>query len=164
MSGVKFNQGKPSDLHLIPLTVLAPLFPAHMHALACALHGWARRGVASPALLEAVRGSRGEGATGPIILEALGPLQYGREKYAAYNWEKGLPFTAVSDAGLRHALGVPYDSEGRPTTHDPESGLNHVEHLVCNVMFAACLSLHNLSGKLEGIDNRPLLDEEVSPQ
>jgi len=58
--------------------------------------------------------------------------EYGAKKYAAWNWAKGADWS------------VPYDSLQRHLTAwqngehlDPESGLPHTAHMMCNVMMLA---------------------------
>jgi len=57
-------------------------------------------------------------------------LEYGAEKYGRDNWLQGLPFTEVVDSALRHLLKWFKGEE-----LDEESGLPHVDHIACNVLF-----------------------------
>lgn len=59
-------------------------------------------------------------------------LRFGAQKYAAHNWRKGLPVTRVTDAALRHIMAF---LDGEDT--DPESGLPHLDHASCCLMFAS---------------------------
>lgn len=59
-------------------------------------------------------------------------LSFGAEKYDAHNWRKGMPFTRVTDAALRHIMAF-LDGEDL----DPESGLPHLDHASCCLMFAS---------------------------
>ncbi|HHT9130870.1 MAG TPA: dATP/dGTP diphosphohydrolase domain-containing protein [Candidatus Tripitaka californicus] len=70
-------------------------------------------------------------------------LAYGARKYDAHNWRKGLEWSRVIDAALRHLLAF---NEGEDT--DPESGLSHAAHAACNLMFL-----------LEYIETHPELDD-----
>ena len=65
------------------------------------------------------------------LLEIARVLDYGKEKYAAHNWRAGIDNSRLLDAALRHILA---NNEGE--THDPESGLNHLAHAACMLLFA----------------------------
>lgn len=56
-------------------------------------------------------------------------FDYGRKKYAEWNWAKGMPWSAVISSCARHILAL---QEGEVT--DPESGLPHVGHALCNAV------------------------------
>ena len=71
-------------------------------------------------------------------------FEYGARKYAARNWEKGGPWTTPYDSLMRHAQSWA-DGENK----DPESGLSHLDHLICN---AAILSTYE--GRAIGKDDR----------
>lgn len=58
-------------------------------------------------------------------------LAFGAKKYDPHNWrETGFDWSRLIDAAYRH-LGAFNDGQDR----DPESGLSHVAHLACAVMF-----------------------------
>lgn len=57
-------------------------------------------------------------------------LQHGAEKYAAHNWRKGFVWSRTLDALLRHIY-----AWQRGEDIDPDSGLNHLAHAGCNVLF-----------------------------
>lgn len=57
-------------------------------------------------------------------------LGYGAAKYAARNWEKGIEFGRVFAALMRH-LWAWWGGE----EFDPESGLHHLDHAACCLMF-----------------------------
>lgn len=56
-------------------------------------------------------------------------LAYGAEKYDIYNWRKGMHFSRLYNATLRH-LGKFIDGEDI----DPESGLYHIDHAQFGLM------------------------------
>lgn len=57
-------------------------------------------------------------------------LAFGKEKYAAHNWRNGFEWSRPLSAALRHILAF-QDGEDR----DPESGLSHLAHAMCCLMF-----------------------------
>lgn len=73
-------------------------------------------------------------------------LMFGKEKYAAWNWAKGLPITQICESMLRHTYAY-LSCEDK----DPESGLPHVGHILCNAMFLSHMS------------NRKDMDDRTDP-
>lgn len=59
-------------------------------------------------------------------------LDFGAKKYAAHNWRTGTGFkyTRVLSSLLRHTF-----AWARGEDLDPESGLSHLSHMGCNVIF-----------------------------
>lgn len=57
-------------------------------------------------------------------------LDFGKRKYDAHNWRGGITWSRVIDSALRH-INAFNDGEDM----DPESGLNHIAHAMCNCMF-----------------------------
>lgn len=51
-------------------------------------------------------------------------LAFGANKYAAHNWRKGMLWTRLGDAALRHLTAW---MDGEDT--DPETGESHLAHL-----------------------------------
>jgi hypothetical protein len=58
-------------------------------------------------------------------------LEFGRVKYAKHNWRKGFEWTRLISAALRHIFSWLSGED-----LDPESGLNHLAHACCDLMFA----------------------------
>jgi hypothetical protein len=61
-------------------------------------------------------------------------LQFGAKKYAAWNWTEGGGFkwTRLVGSCLRHLF-----AWARGQDNDPESGLSHIYHAQCNLLFLA---------------------------
>ena len=57
-------------------------------------------------------------------------LEMGAEKYAPYNWTKGMPVTEISESLLRHMFSF---LEGE--NFDNESKIENLGHIMCNCMF-----------------------------
>jgi len=81
--------------------------------------------------------------TAPLfaIAEVLG---FGAKKYAAHNWRGGIEYSRLIGAAMRHLLAF---NDGEDT--DPESGLSHLAHLGCCVLF-----LLEQEAKGTGLDDR----------
>jgi hypothetical protein len=71
-------------------------------------------------------------------------LAFGAKKYAAHNWRKGMEWSRLVDASMRH-LAAWNDGEDL----DPESGLSHLHHAAFGLM---CLSTYQTQGM--GTDDR----------
>ena len=83
----------------------------------------------------------------PYALEHLAKvLQMGAEKYDERNWEKGIPYSKLFGAMLRHIF-----SWWMGADEDEESGLHPLAH----AMFHCMAILHFESLKEEGLDDRP---------
>lgn len=61
--------------------------------------------------------------------ECAAVFEYGKRKYAAWNWAKGMPWSVPLASCARH-LKAMIDGE----TDDPESGRPHRGHVFCNVV------------------------------
>ena len=68
-------------------------------------------------------------------------LEMGAKKYSRGNWRKGLNHNEVVDSLLRHL--TEYMSGGG---FDEESGLLHVDHILCNALFLAELTRTHPNG------------------
>lgn len=71
-------------------------------------------------------------------------LTFGAKKYAADNWRQGMAWRRLIGAAMRHLQAF---SDGEDI--DPESGLPHLDHLACCVMF-----LSEFQKKKLGTDDR----------
>ena len=64
-------------------------------------------------------------------------LMFGAKKYAPDNWKNGMNRKKILESLQRHVSAL-FDGE----TVDPESGLNHIGHVMCNAMFYSYYVLH----------------------
>jgi hypothetical protein len=72
-------------------------------------------------------------------------LTHGAKKYGDRNWEGGLAFGRLYGAVLRHLFAF---WRGRDV--DPESGLPHLDHALCELMF-----LSAMWRRRKDLDDRP---------
>lgn len=67
----------------------------------------------------------------PVALSGTADvLKFGAKKYEAHNWRKGLSWGRLIGACGRHLLAFMLGED-----LDKESGLPHIDHLACEVMF-----------------------------
>jgi hypothetical protein len=64
-------------------------------------------------------------------------LEFGAEKYAPFNWQKGLSITEICESMKRHL-----DAFMEGEDIDPESGISHIGHLQCNTLFLSWMMEH----------------------
>lgn len=80
----------------------------------------------------------------PVWLEDVSRvLMFGAEKYSKHNWKGGFKYSRLLDAAYRH-IGAFNNGE----ENDPESGLSHLDHAACCLMFLSWM-----------VKNRPDLDD-----
>lgn len=77
--------------------------------------------------------------------EAVKVLEFGAKKYAAWNWACGMDWSVCIGCALRHTKAIVDGEE-----IDPDSGLKHYGHIVCNLIFLAYFVDHYPEG-----DDRP---------
>jgi len=71
---------------------------------------------------------------GPVMLEeAAKVFDYGANKYKAWNWLKGMPWSIPVGCALRHMKAIFIDQEFT----DGESLLPHTGHFACNIIMLA---------------------------
>ena len=146
-SGARYNDGKP-DLALIPLELIASHVRLYPNAISApdlvgaldALGKWQFRRDVDVAMLHLAL--HRSGATWEQIARVF---EYGRAKYAAWNWAKGMAWTVPMASATRHLLAALHGEE-----NDAESGLPHVGHFGCNMI----MLLHYASYYHAG-DDRP---------
>jgi len=74
-------------------------------------------------------------------------LKFGAQKYAEHNWRKGFAWSRPLSAAMRHITAF---NDGEDC--DPESGLSHLAHAACCIMFL-----------LEFEKTHPHLDDRYKP-
>ena len=132
-SGARFNAGKP-PYDLVPLYLIAEHYARDK--------GDHRTLDGRMAIMALEHVGRWQARTEPDgLLRALDCLgvdswescarvfDYGRAKYAAWNWAKGMPWSAPLACAARHLLAI---IGGEAI--DPESGQPHRGHVVCNIV------------------------------
>jgi hypothetical protein len=73
-------------------------------------------------------------------------LDFGAKKYAAYNWTNGISYSRIYGSLLRHLF-----AWWRGEDIDPESGLSHLSHAGCNILF-----LLQFARSRKSFDDRPV--------
>jgi hypothetical protein len=131
-SGARYNAGKP-PMELLPLRCVVryiayrsdiTLSAEQRVAVACLdrLAVWQETGDTT-VLVGAL-----DGLTDPLV-DAARVFEYGRKKYASWNWAKGMAWSVPFACAVRHLLAI---LDGEKT--DPESGHPHEGHVACNLM------------------------------
>ena len=83
----------------------------------------------------------------PEFLEEVSRvLEFGANKYAARNWEKGMAWHRPFAALMRH-MWAWWKGEG----NDPETGYSHLAHAACCIMFLLAYEKRGI-----GDDDRPV--------
>lgn len=74
------------------------------------------------------------------VEEVVKVLQFGAQKYDAWNWAagSGFKYTRLFNSTIRHLF-----AWARGEDLDPESGLSHISHACCNLLFL----LHYITNK-----------------
>jgi len=144
-SGARYNAGKP-DMSLIPLCYLVDIFrPVETLRVqpdfAVLSTGKFQMGGTKEDLLEALQSLSG------YVEECARVFEYGKKKYAAWNWAKGMAWSIPIACIGRHYLKI---IEGEAA--DAESGLAHEAHMMCNIVML-----------LWYIDNYPEGDDRYLP-
>lgn len=129
-SGARYNAGKP-DFSLIPLSILAEHFKtlglevkyyAAMHSLA----KFQIEQQDAEYLNDAIR------LIGNEWKACANVFTYGKKKYAAWNWAKGMAWSVCIACIGRH-----FERLAMGELMDPESGEPHIGHVMCNIVMLA---------------------------
>jgi len=85
------------------------------------------------------------------VEEIIKVLQFGAGKYSPWNWAEngGFKFNRLFNSSMRHFVAWFWRRED----NDPETGLSHMAHLGCNVLFLLHYVLNG--NKFKTNDNRP---------
>lgn len=145
-SGARYNDGKP-DLSLVPLTLIARTLRVREK------HHEDDLAVVSALMLLGQFQQTGEARYLDLALTTLRPywgdcakvFEYGKAKYAAWNWAKGMAWSVPLACAGRHALAHFIDDL------DDESQQRHLGHLLCNVVMLR----HFVTSYPEGNDLPP---------
>lgn len=128
-AGARYNAGK-IPLELIPLRLIAE---QRIRAAGGLVSDDDR------ALLALARFQEGGGiddlhdainAIGAAWDECAAVFEYGRRKYSEWNWSKGMPWSVPIACAARHLIFGIMAGQAK----DPESGLSHRGHFLCNLV------------------------------
>lgn len=141
-SGARFNANKP-DLSLIPARILS----LYLHKRFCAVPQAPGATIDWPEVLKDLGDFQMAGLNidlasplydallemdtdGRLWADCARVFEYGKIKYAAWNWAKGMQWSIPLACAMRHIIfGTAVGEE-----IDPESGLPHRGHIVCNIV------------------------------
>lgn len=87
------------------------------------------------------------------VTEIVKVLTFGAKKYASWNWAKGLSYSRLYASSQRH-LNAWWEGEDK----DPETGIHHLAHLGCCVLFLLTYCLKQKAYK--AFDDRPFRSVE----
>lgn len=79
------------------------------------------------------------------VMEMTRVLEFGAQKYDAWNWSKGLHYMKILAGVMRHILKFIGGQD-----NDDETGLSHLAHAMCGIAFI--LHFVKMGG---GVDDRP---------
>lgn len=120
-SGARYNDGKV-PLDLLPLRLLSDSLDGETGAYMASLADIQERRPGAIAWLARYA------STWDLILAAR-VFEFGKKKYAAWNWTKGMPWSVPLACAARHLLAL-----DRGEDLDEDSGLPHLGHFWCNVI------------------------------
>jgi hypothetical protein len=149
-SGARYNNGKP-PFELIPLRIvarsLADAYGPSQWTLALDDLGIFQETGNKVALLKALSTMGLQGWD-----ECAAVFDYGRRKYAAWNWSKGMPWSVPLACAARHLIArIRGEENDEDKPGQPGSKLPHRGHVFCNVV----MLLHYVDFYPEGNDLPP---------
>lgn len=77
--------------------------------------------------------------SGIALIEIAKVLDFGQKKYATWNWKGGFKWSRVASAVLRHIFSW-LSGEDK----DPETGLSHLAHAGCGIIFLIDFEINKL--------------------
>lgn len=96
--------------------------------------------------LDKVEGKKHDGGKPPMALlsgaaltEVAKVLEFGAKKYDSWNWKGGFKWSRLASAVLRHIFSW-LSGEDK----DPETGLSHLSHAACGIMFLIDFEVNKL--------------------
>jgi hypothetical protein len=136
-TGARFNAGKEA-VELIPVWIIynwaydtygQNATDAQLEALEllAVLADWQRDATSGNILLNAFNGD--------WITDCAAVFDYGRKKYAAWNWAKGMQWSVPTGCAVRHLLAILRGEEN--DVGEKGSGLPHRGHVACNFVMLA---------------------------
>jgi hypothetical protein len=138
-SGARFNNGKPA-MELLPLRevatllmepyVKAEIIPAEIAAIS---HLAAFQEGADNAVFAAMKVL---GDPQETLVECAQVFDYGKRKYAEWNWAKGMNWSIPLACAVRHLMAM-LRGEWIDPIEEKGSGLPHRGHVMCNLMMLA---------------------------
>lgn len=149
-TAARFNAGKPK-LQLLPLLQLAKVWDVVRHRPPQVAGSYPTECLAALGRFQARMGSDQDNlidgimALGLPMDECAGAFEHGIQKYAEWNWCKGMPWSEMIGSGSRHLRAM-----FRGEEKDPDSGCYHRGQ----VMFNLIVLLTYLTSYPEG-DDRP---------
>lgn len=90
----------------------------------------------------------------PEFEEVVKVITYGATKYEDRNWERGINYGRLIAATLRHLY-----AWIRGETNDPETGLHHLAHAGCDLMFLLTYEMRGMNA----FDDRAIRRRDEQP-
>jgi hypothetical protein len=82
-----------------------------------------------------------------VLWQVAKVCMYGTMKYGKWNWRAGMPWSELFDSATRHQ-----DDWWEGVDTDHESGLHHLDHAICDLIFLRWYTRQYQKG-----DDRPLI-------
>lgn len=145
-SGARNNAGKP-DYSLIPLTTITAAYPNLPDAIKLTLDYITEFQMEQDSTDGEMPFKQSQLLKKAIYImkehlpDAAYVFEYGRKKYAAWNWAKGQKWSIPIGCIGRHAEAI-----GKGETNDQESNQAHAGHILCNIIMLRWFVAHYPAG------------------